>query len=455
MTDTDKDVFRLPTPVFLVAICCILIGVATALAVDWSVEDWFSVAVDAANLVVILAVILARAAGGIGPNGLIGWSGVTCCVNLLCEVGQNCILPGLSPDIAVLIFSCVSMAFMGGLSLVVDRRFAIGFAIGSVTAIGAVWIWRPDPFLAYWSPLMLVANLGCAIVFFAFRRRLENLVSETRLAQQRLVTQEKLAFIGTMSTGIAHEIRNPLNLLTNFAQSSEELLEELGGILKPHLGALSENERSAVDWLYRNLSANLRDMQDCGRRGDAVVQSMMRHGTDEKPVYGEASLVAAADRAFKLAWQNCLAHDPGLQCQTRFEPVAGDIRATVSDDDICRGVANICTNAIQAAAARHAATRNRFIPEVTVTVDLQGTMCRIVVADNGLGIEPAVQKHIFEPFHARLGSGKGIGLGLYLSHAIFVVEHEGSLEVDSRPGEGTRVTIGIPGAWRVNENTGS
>jgi signal transduction histidine kinase len=454
MTVAANDDFKLPTPVFLVTLACIIIGVATALAVDLSVADWFSLAVDAANLTLILIAILVHVAGRIGPNGLIAWCGVSCCVNLLCEVGQNCILPGLSPDIAILIFSCVSLVFMGGLSLMVDRRFAPGFAIGTAVAVCAVWILRPDPFLAYWGPLLLAANLGCAIVFYSFRRRLENLVSETRLAQQRLVTQEKLAFIGTMSTGIAHEIRNPLNLLTNFAQSSEELLEELGSIVKPHLGSLSESEHSSLDWLYRNLAANLRDMQDCGRRGDAVVQSMMHHGAGEKPVYGEASLVETAERAFNLAWQNCLMHNPALQCQTRFKTAGGDIRATVAADNICRGVVNICANAIQAATARQAATRNGFVPTVTVDVYLQGDMCRIVVADNGLGIEPAVQKHLFEPFHARHGSGKGIGLGLYVSHEIFVVEHEGSLEVDSRPGEGTRVTIGIPGAWRVNENSG-
>ena len=251
-------------------------------------------------------------------------------------------------------------------------------------------------------------------------------LEDLQAAQARLVQQEKMASLGQLTAGIAHEIKNPLNFVTNFAGLSVELVDELDE---------TDDEAERAD-LLADLRTNAEKIQSHGRRADAIVRAMMAHarsgGGDRRPVAVDTLVAEYAD----LAWHGLKARRPHARVDLQRELGAVGVEVEVSPQEIGRVLINLLDNAFDAV---------RAVSQPTVSVSTAREDDRVVirVRDNGPGIPEAVQARVFEPFFTTKPTGEGTGLGLSLSHDI-AVAHQGTLTVESAEGEGTAFTLRLP-----------
>jgi len=276
-------------------------------------------------------------------------------------------------------------------------------------------------------------------------RELAKSLEELRAAQDRLIQTEKLASLGQLTAGIAHEIKNPLNFINNFSALSVELVDELGDALKSaHLDARTREES---DELARTLKSNLEKVVQHGKRADSIVKNMLLHsreGTGDRRAVDINALVA---ESLNLAYHGARAEKQGFQIRLGqdLDPAAGE--AEVLPQEITRVLLNLISNGFYAAMKRKAeAGGNGYEPELTASTRNLGDRVEIRIRDNGSGIAPDVQARMFNPFFTTKPPGEGTGLGLSLSHDIVVKQHAGSIEVDTQPGEFAEFRIVLPRA---------
>ncbi|HLA64227.1 MAG TPA: ATP-binding protein, partial [Rhodothermales bacterium] len=286
-------------------------------------------------------------------------------------------------------------------------------------------------------------------VFTAFLRDVtERKAAEAALqaAQARLVQQEKLAGLGRLTAGIAHEIKNPLNFVTNFAAVSRELLVELRQALAQHPGVLAVGETAA---LLDDLDAAAARVAEHGGRADRIVRSMMDHARTGLLERRLVPLNGLVDDHVRLAL--------GEQGAAAAAAVGRDYGADVGDVEVSAGgigraVVSLLANALDAVEARAEAARaagateagGPYAPRVTVRTRRAGGRVEVAVADNGPGVAAADLDRIFEPFYTTKPAGQGnVGLGLSLARES-VAAHGGTLEVESRPGDGATFTLSFP-----------
>ena len=255
--------------------------------------------------------------------------------------------------------------------------------------------------------------------------------------QRQLVQQEKLASLGQLTAGIAHEIKNPLNFITNFAEVNEELAAELRS-------ALTSGED--ITPIIHDIEQNARVIKQHGRRADNIVRSMMAHARSGG---GERELVdfnALVDEHVDLAYHGKRAQVPGfpVEIERAYDPAAGCIE--VLPQEIGRVVLNLMANAFDA-VSEHASRQNgQFMPRVVVSTRRLDDALVLQVRDNGAGISEDVRSRIFEPFFTTKAAGSGTGLGLSMSYDIVTQSHGGSLEVSNAPEGGAEFTMRLPAA---------
>ena len=263
---------------------------------------------------------------------------------------------------------------------------------------------------------------------------LEASLDELRAAQARLVQQEKMASLGALTAGIAHEIQNPLNFVTGFAGLSGELLDDLDGEPAP-------DERAA---LRADLRANVEKIEHHGRRADAIVRAMMAHargGTGERRQVDVNALVeehvAHAGHAERVRRPDA---EPPLALD--LAPDAGSVE--VDPQEIGRVLVNLVGNALDAVRQRAAVGETGYLPSVVVSTRRADDGVTVRVADNGPGMEEAVRERVFEPFFTTKPPGEGTGLGLSLAHDAVVQGHGGTIAVESALGEGATFSVWLP-----------
>lgn len=256
-----------------------------------------------------------------------------------------------------------------------------------------------------------------------------------RKAQDQLITQERLASLGSLTAGIAHEIKNPLNFVMNFSDLSVELVEEMKQELAPEaLGG--------IDDLVRDLEGNLRKIAEHGRRADSIVRGMLMHSRGQSGVRGLTSINDLVAEYVKLAFHGMRAQnrDFNITIVENYDPAVPQLE--VASQDLSRAILNIVNNACYAAYA--ARDGNGRVPTLWVsTVSLPSTV-EIRIRDNGYGISEYVRKHIFDPFFTTKPTGQGTGLGLSITYDIVVRQHNGELRVDSKEGEFAEFVIQLP-----------
>jgi GAF domain-containing protein len=278
------------------------------------------------------------------------------------------------------------------------------------------------------------------------RQRTDDLsqsLDELRTAQDRLVQTEKLASLGQLTAGIAHEIKNPLNFVNNFAALSAELTDELNDVLKQ--AVIAEKMREEVDELTRLLKDNLGKIVQHGKRADSIVKNMLLHSREGSGEHRPSDINALLDESLNLAYHGARAEKPqfNVTLQRDFDASAGTIE--LFPQEITRVFLNLISNGFYAVTRRKMEVGNSgFEPTLSATTRALADAVEIRIRDNGTGIPPEVKQKMFNPFFTTKPAGEGTGLGLSMSHDIIVKQHGGTIEVETEPGQFTEFTIVLP-----------
>ena len=274
-------------------------------------------------------------------------------------------------------------------------------------------------------------------------RELAKSLEDLRTTQDRLVQTQKLASLGQLTAGIAHEIKNPLNFVNNFSGVSAEMIDELqealGGV------RLNEKKRSEITELMDTLRGNLDKVVQHGKRADAIVKNMLQHSREGSGEHRRVDINALVEESLNLAWHGARAEKQGFEITLKqsFDPSAGEV--DLFPQDITRALLNLISNGFYAATKRQAATNGGdYEPTIAASTKDLGDHVEIRIRDNGTGIAPDVKEKMFNPFFTTKPTGEGTGLGLSISYDIIVKQHAGSIDVDTQLGEFTEVRIILP-----------
>src|SRR5215469_13457469 len=274
-------------------------------------------------------------------------------------------------------------------------------------------------------------------------RELATSLETLRNTQDRLVQTQKLASLGQLTAGIAHEIKNPLNFVNNFSNLSGELIEELEEALS-HV-KVDKKTRGELTELAETLRGNLEKIAQHGKRADSIVKNMLLHSREGSGEHRSVDINAIVDESLNLAYHGARAEKQGftITLQRSFDPTAGE--ADLYPQEISRVLLNLISNGFYAATKRKAEVANdEYEPILAASTKDLGDRVEIRIRDNGSGIPPEFREKMFNPFFTTKPAGEGTGLGLSISHDIIVKQHAGTIEVDSKPGEFTEIRIVLP-----------
>ena len=276
-------------------------------------------------------------------------------------------------------------------------------------------------------------------------RELRAAHDELKATQASLIHAEKMASLGQLTAGIAHEIKNPLNFVNNFASLSVELLDELKQTARPAINALGADKRAEVDEVIDMLTGNLEKIAEHGRRADGIVKSMLAHSHGGSGERQQVDLNALIEEALNLAYHGARAQDRDFNITFERELDRTLAPIELVPQDVTRVLLNLFGNAFYAAdKRRREAAGAAFQPVMRVATRDLGKEVEIRVRDNGTGILPELRDKLFQPFFTTKPTGEGTGLGLSISYDIVTQQHGGTITVDSRVGEFTEFTVRLP-----------
>ena len=274
---------------------------------------------------------------------------------------------------------------------------------------------------------------------------LEVVLEDLRHAQNQIVVREKLAALGELTAGVAHEIRNPLNFINNFSEVSEELIKELQEVMDEE-GAVADKQREAIDEIFGDLSGNLGRIRSHGQRANRIVQDMLQMGRDSGDVQS-TNVNNLLEEHARLAYHSARATDPNFQLdlQHDLDPDMGEIE--MIPQEMGRVFLNMVSNACYATDERRRATAEgnggSYMPTLVLTTRRGEENVEVRIRDNGNGIPPDVVDKIFNPFFTTKPTDKGTGLGLAMSMDI-VRKHGGAIRVETEPGQFTEMIVELP-----------
>jgi signal transduction histidine kinase len=269
-------------------------------------------------------------------------------------------------------------------------------------------------------------------------RTIEAAYRDLKAAQASLIQAEKMASLGQLTAGIAHEIKNPLNFVNNFAELSGDLLDELHD-------AVAGNLQVEIDELTATLKGNLAKIAEHGRRADGIVRSMLEHSRGSSGERRPVNLNALVDEALNLAYHGARARDQSFNVTLQRDFGDSIAPITLVPQDMTRVLLNLFSNGFYAARRRQSVEATPgFDPTLSVATRDLGDAVEIRVRDNGIGIPEEVKDKLFQPFFTTKPTGEGTGLGLSISYDIVTQQHGGSITVDSKVGEFSEFTIGLP-----------
>ena len=273
-------------------------------------------------------------------------------------------------------------------------------------------------------------------------RELAQSLVDLRSTQARLVQTEKLASLGQLTAGIAHEIKNPLNFVNNFSALSAELVDELSEVLDET--NLDEKKRDELDGIGKMLKSNLGKVVQHGKRADSIVKNMLLHSRSGVGEHRPVEINAIIDESLNLAYHGARAEkrDFNIALERDFDPAIGV--ADVFPQEITRVFVNLISNGFYAVAKRSSEAGDGFEPALKAVTRNLGDKVEIRIRDNGTGISPEVREKIFNPFFTTKPTGEGTGLGLSISHDIVVKQHGGTIDVVTEPGSFTEFIVTLP-----------
>ncbi|MBD0366373.1 MAG: GHKL domain-containing protein [Flavisolibacter sp.] len=271
----------------------------------------------------------------------------------------------------------------------------------------------------------------------AAKRQLEITLTELEATQAQLIQKEKMASLGELTAGVAHEIQNPLNFVNNFSEVSAEQVDEIEQ-------AVLEGRKEEVKALAADIRQNLQKVLYHGKRADAIVKNMLQHSRISTGQKELIDINALADEYLRLSYHGIRAKDKGFHAdlQIHFDQSIGKIE--VVPQDISRVLLNLFNNAFYATAEKKKQINGTYEPAVSITTKRLNDKIKIIVYDNGNGIPQKAMDKIFQPFFTTKPTGEGTGLGLSLSYDIITKGHGGELKVETKEGEFTEFIIVLP-----------
>jgi len=277
-------------------------------------------------------------------------------------------------------------------------------------------------------------------------RQLQDILEDLKSTQEKLVTQEKLASLGQLTAGIAHEIKNPLNFVNNFADLSVELLEELKEYLKKYKDKITAEDVENIEEIITDLDQNAKKINEHGKRADSIVRSMLQHSRGKAGIRQATDINAMLDEDLNLAYHGMRAQnsDFNISIERDYDETTGEVE--VVPQDISRVFLNIISNGFYEANKRKMQNGNDFSPKLSVISKNLKNQVVVRIRDNGNGIPATIRDKLFEPFFTTKPTGQGTGLGLSLSYDIVVKEHHGELTFETEEGKFTEFIIKIPRA---------
>ena len=326
--------------------------------------------------------------------------------------------------------------------------------LGSEDTVGALIVRRKQPgefpkntieLLQTFAAQSVLAILN-ARLFESVEARTQDLMkslAELRTTQDRLVQTEKLASLGQLTAGIAHEIKNPLNFINNFSTLSTELINEMTELFSDI--SLDKNKREELDQVTQLLKGNLEKVVHHGKRADSIVKNMLLHSRESSGEQRPADINALLDDSLNLAYHGARAEKSGfsITLQRDFDAGAGVIESF--PQEVTRAFINLISNGFYAAAKRQKESEGSdFEPVLRATTRNLGNRVEVRIRDNGTGIPAGVKDKMFNPFFTTKPAGEGTGLGLSMSHDIIVKQHGGTIDVETELGQFTEFTIVLP-----------
>jgi len=266
---------------------------------------------------------------------------------------------------------------------------------------------------------------------------LQETLQELKTTQTQLIQSEKMASLGELTAGIAHEIQNPLNFVNNFSEVTSELIEEMEE-------ELNKGDKDEAIAIAADIKQNLEKIMHHGKRADGIVKGMLQHSRASSNVKEPTDINKLADEYLRLAYHGLRAKDKSFNADLITHFAEGLPQANLVPQDIGRVLLNLFNNAFYAVKEKQKTADTEFKPMVEVTTLLKGKLLEIIVKDNGTGIPEDIKEKILQPFFTTKPTGEGTGLGLSLSYDIVVKAHSGKIDVKSKPGEGSEFKISLP-----------
>jgi two-component system, NtrC family, sensor kinase len=277
----------------------------------------------------------------------------------------------------------------------------------------------------------------------AARDAAESALRELQAAQTSLLHAQKMAALGQLTAGIAHEIKNPLNFVNNFSALSAELVDEMNDVLQD--AVLAGKKREELDEIRNLLKSNLEKVVQHGKRADSIVKNMLLHSREGSSERRPADINALVGDSLNLAYHGARAEktDFSITLKHDLDPEAGAIE--LYPQEITRALLNLISNGFYAATRRKVEARDdTFEPVLSAATRNLGPTVEIRIRDNGTGIPPEVREKMFNPFFTTKPAGEGTGLGLSMTHDIIVKQHGGRIDVETEPGVFTEIIITLP-----------
>lgn len=274
---------------------------------------------------------------------------------------------------------------------------------------------------------------------------MDELRIENEHLKKQLSQQDKMASLGLLSAGIAHEIQNPLNFVINFSKLSLKLLQEINELLEEAASTLSEETKEEINEIMSDLQGNMNKIEENGNRASSIVRGILLYSRGKDDEYIETDLRQLTKEYIWLSYHAVRANNKSFNV-TILEDYGDDVpKMKVIPQDFSRAVLNLMNNACYAVFSRaKQAAEEPYTPTVKVSLKRDGNWVRLTIEDNGPGMPREVQEKLYTPFFTTKPIGEGTGLGLSITKSIIEQKHNGTIEMESRPGEFTRFTLSLP-----------
>jgi len=315
----------------------------------------------------------------------------------------------------------------------------------------------PPWYAAWWAWILYILGAG-GLIFGLVRIRTRQLrerslaleqtirerTAEIASAQEKLITQSKLAALGALTAGIAHEIKNPLNFVNNFAVLITDLTAELREVLTTQMGRMEPDQKAEAVEILDTLQQNAAKIIEHGKRADSIVKSMLQHSRGKSDERQPTDINAVLAEDINLAYHGMRAQDSSfnIKIETEFDPAIGKL--DIVPQDVSRVFLNIITNGCYEAHRKKQERNGEFSPILSVKTRDLGDQIEVRIRDNGNGIPAAVREKLFTPFFTTKPPGKGTGLGLSISYDVIVQQHSGQLFFESEEGQFAEFIIRLP-----------